>query len=184
MADIINSEIRPFIDISFNNTIKNSAEKIIERAEERVKWYGNQWAANDVVKGGVCILLKPGDLYDWHFDNMDFSEGKLTCPRPTRYWTQVIYLTEGTPLEIGNWNPKANRVWETEFSAPVPSKTLATIFPTPGKIVQFPCYMVHRIKPPVTNRRWTITTFVDQPNYKSLTKKNLEKGYKWYFNES
>ena len=69
MEDIINSEIKPFVDISFSSTIKNSVEKIIEKAEERVNWYGNQWAANDVVKGGVCILLKPGDLYDWHFDN-------------------------------------------------------------------------------------------------------------------
>tara|TARA_B100000424_G_scaffold214299_1_gene172004 strand:+ start:5312 stop:5491 length:180 start_codon:yes stop_codon:yes gene_type:complete len=41
--------------------------------------------------------------------------------------------------------------------------------------------MVHRIKPPVTNRRWTITTFVSSIRYKGLSKKDLSDGFKKYF---
>ena len=41
--------------------------------------------------------------------------------------------------------------------------------------------MVHRIVPPVTNRRWTITTFVDRTEYKNLSNKDLTLGFKKYF---
>ncbi len=180
MEDFIDPTWDFCIKKDFNKSIADSADKIIKRAEDSVQWYGNQWVSK-FLPTGVCILLKPGDGYDWHFDNLDYTNGIVNVPRPDRYWTEVIYLNEGTPLEIGSWSPESNRVYETDFSAPVPKKIIATIYPKPGKIVRFPCYMVHRIKPPVTNRRWTITTFVSSIRYKGLSKKDLSDGFKKYF---
>ena len=180
MEDFIDPAWDFCIKKDFNETIAKSANKIIKKAESKVVWYGNQWVSK-FLPTGACILLQPGEMYDWHFDNLDYTNGILSVPRPGRYWTEVIYLNEGSPLEIGTWSPKSDRVWETEFSAPVPDKILARVFPEPGKIIIFPCYMVHRIKPPITNRRWTITTFVDSIQYKNLSKKDLSSGFKKYF---
>ena len=61
-----------------------------------------------------------------------YINGKLSCPRPERYWSEVIYLTDGQPFQIGNWNPKGVRVEQTEFSAPEPTKILSAscfVFP-------------------------------------------------------
>lgn len=180
MEDFIASEWQFCIKLDYSESIAKSAEKIIEKAESCVEWYGNQWVAK-FLPTGICILLKPGEQYDWHFDNLDYTDGVLSVPRPNRYWTEVIYLNEGTPLEVGTWSPKENRVWETEFSAPVPQDIIAKVYPKPGKIIRFPCFMVHRIVPPVENRRWTITTFVDKIKYKDFSQKDLTKGFERYF---
>ena len=182
MEDFIDPKWKYCIELTFNQQIYLASDHLIEKAEKHVEWYGNQWVSK-FLPTGICILLKPGDQYDWHFDNLDYTEGNVSVPRPDRYWTEVIYLNEGTPLEIGTWSPKKNRVWETEFSAPVPDQIIARIYPAPGKVVRFPCFMVHRIVPPVTNRRWTITTFVDSAKYASFTKKDLTKAFKEYFAE-
>ena len=128
-----------------------------------------------------AILLEQGDVYDWHSDSFSFNQRILTNPRKGRYWTQIIYLTEGKPLEIGNWNPLGTL--GADFAYPEPSNIIARIYPSPGKTVTFPCFMVHRIVPPVTNRRWTITTFIDSAKYASFTKKDLTKAFKEYFAE-
>ena len=180
MEDFIDPKWSFCIKKDFNNSIAKSAEKIIKKAESHVTWYGNQWVST-FLPTGVCILLKPGDGYDWHFDNLDYTDGIISVPRPNRYWTEVIYLNKGTPLEIGTWNPMEKRVYETEFSAPIPKEIIARIYPVPGKSVIFPCFMVHRIVPPVTNRRSTITTFVDRTEYKNLSNKDLTLGFKKYF---
>ena len=114
---------------------------------------------------------------------MDYVNKKLACPRPNRYWTEMIYLTDGQPFEVGNWNPEGEQVEQTDFSAPKPTKILARIYPQPGKIVVTPGFMVHRIQPLVTKHRWAIVTFIDNPNYRDKNKKMLEQIYKRYFNE-
>ena len=81
------------------------------------------------VAGKVAILLKPGEGYEWHFDNLDFAEKRLTTARPGRFWTHMIYLTEGKPFEIGSWSPKGDRVEQTDFSAPEPDEILVRIYP-------------------------------------------------------
>ena len=181
MEDFIDDEWVDAIDIGFNKTIANNAHKLVKQCEKNVKYYGHQWVAN--ISNHTAILLKPGEGYEWHFDNMDYINGILTCPRPSRYWSQLIYLTEGQPFEIGDWNPSGERVEQTDFSAPIPNKVLARIYPIPGRTVVFPCFMVHRIKPIVNNRRWTIVSFIDSPSYKNMNKKTLELIYKRYFNE-
>ena len=97
--------------------------------------------------------------------------------------SQLTYLTDGQPFEIGDWNPLGERVEQTEFSAPIPNTILARVHPMPGVTVVFPCFMVHRIKPVVNNRRWAIVSFIDNPNYKNMDKKTLQLIFKRYFNE-
>ena len=182
MEDFIAPEWQFCIKLDYNESIEKSAKKIIEKAESCVEWYGNQWVAK-FLPTGICILLKPGDQYHWHFDNLDYTNGILSVPRPNRYWTEVIYLNEGTPLEVGTWSPKENRVWETEFSAPTPQDIIAKVYPKPGKIVRFPCFMVHRIQPVVDNRRWAFVDFVGEANYSTKTKKDLTNIFNRYFDE-
>ena len=181
MEDFVDDGWVDAIEIGFSKTIANNAHKLVEQCEKSVKYYGHQWVAN--ISNYTAVLLKPGEGYEWHFDNMDYINGTLSCPRPNRYWRQLIYLTEGQPFEIGDWNPFGERVEQTEFSAPIPNNLLANIHPVPGRIIVFPCFMVHRIKPMVNNRRWTIVSFIDSPNYKKMNKKTLELIYKRYFNE-
>jgi len=95
----------------------------------------------------------------------------------------MVYLTDGKPFELGNWNPTGDLEKETDFSAPTPSDILARIYPKPGKTVLFPCFMVHRIQPIVDNYRWAFVDFVDTPNYSHKTKADLTYIFKRYFDE-
>tara|TARA_Y100001963_G_scaffold140944_1_gene208587 strand:- start:565 stop:1110 length:546 start_codon:yes stop_codon:yes gene_type:complete len=180
MEDYINGDWLDSISISFNKTIAKNAETIIKKCEPEILNFGHQWYTN--FAGYKVILLKPGEGYEWHFDNMNYINGELSCPRPERYWSEIIYLSDGQPFQVGNWNPNGKRVEQTEFSAPEPTEVLATIYPKPGKVVTTPCFMVHRIKPMITKNRWAIVTFIDSPYYKDKTKKDLENTYKRYFN--
>ena len=81
MEDFIDPKWSFCIKKDFNNSIAKSAEKIIKKAESHVTWYGNQWVST-FLPTGVCILLKPGDGYDWHFDNLDYTDGIISVPRP------------------------------------------------------------------------------------------------------
>lgn len=127
------------------------------------------------------MLLEQGDVYDWHSDSFSFTNRKLSNPRPARYWTTVIYLTEGKPLEIGNWNPSGKLC--ADFDYPEPSDIIAKIYPSPGKTVTFPCFMVHRIQPTVDNDRWTFVDFVSSMSYNSVKSKDYIKLANRYFNE-
>ena len=143
--------------------------------------HGHQWRCD--VAGKIAILLKPGEGYEWHFDNLDYAHKRLTSSRPQRFWTHIIYLTEGKPFEIGSWSPKGERVEQTDFSAPEPEKILARIYPKPGLSICFPCFMVHRIQPIVDNRRWAFVDFVSTPDYLGNSKKDLQNLFNRYFDE-
>ena len=181
VAHFIDPEWRDCIEIGFNRKIADTSERIVKYCEEHVTRYGHQWRCD--FAGKVAILLKPGEGYEWHFDNMDFTGGELNEARNNRYWTHIIYLTKGQPFEIGSWNPESSRVLETDFSAPEPKKILARIYPEPGKSMMFPCFMVHRIRPVVDNRRWAFVDFVSSPNYMGKTKQDLTNIFNRYFDE-
>jgi len=182
MEDYINPEWADCIEVGFNPTIAKSATKIVEYCNQHVVRYGNQWRCD--VAGKVAILLKPGEGYEWHFDNLDFTQGKLNFARKGRYWTHIIYLTDGKPFELGSWDPISNRVKETDFSAPEPRDVIARIYPKPGKTTIFPCFMVHRIQPIVDNYRWAFVDFVSTPNYNGKSEKDLENILNRYFDEN
>ena len=182
MADFINDRWKDVIEIGFNSIIADNSSKIVKYCESNYFRYGNQWRCD--VNGKTAILLKPGEGYEWHFDNLDFSNNKLTTSRPQRFWTHIIYLTEGKPFEIGSWNPNSKRVKETDFSAPEPKEILARVYPKPGKSMFFPCFMVHRIQPVVDNRRWAFVDFVNSTDYLGKTKKQLNLAFNRYFDEN
>lgn len=182
MEDFINPEWEDCIEIGFNSTIADHAKSIVKFCNENVVRHGNQWRCD--LAGKIAILLKPGEGYEWHFDNLDFTNGILNNTRKGRHWTHIIYLTEGKPLEIGTWNPDSQRVLETDFSAPEPKDIIARIFPKPGKTTVFPCFMVHRIQPVVDNHRWAFVDFVSTPNYKNKSEKDLENIFNRYFDEN
>ena len=56
MEDFIDSEWQFCIKLDYSESIAKSAEKIIEKAESCVEWYGNQWVAK-FLPTGICILL-------------------------------------------------------------------------------------------------------------------------------
>ena len=181
MEDYINDQWVDAVEIGFNETIARQAPNIVKHCEKNYFHSGHQWRCD--FAGKTAILLKPGEGYEWHFDNLDFAEKKLTTSRPNRFWSHLIYLTEGKHFEIGSWNPKGNRVEQTDFSAPEPDEILVRIFPKPGKTLLFPCFMVHRIQPIVDNRRWAFVDFVGEANYSTKTKKDLTNIFNRYFDE-
>jgi len=181
MEDYIKDGWSDAVEIGFNETIARQATNIVKYCEKNYINHGHQWRCD--FAGKVAILLKPGEGYEWHFDNLDFAEKRLTTSRPGRFWSHLIYLTEGKPFEIGTWNPKGDRVEQTDFSAPEPDEVLIRVYPKPGKTLLFPCFMVHRIQPIVDNRRWAFVDFVGEPDYGSKTKKDLTNIFNRYFDE-
>lgn len=133
------------------------------------------------LNGKIAVLLEQGDIYDWHSDSFSYKGRQLSNPRPGRFWTRIIYLTEGKPLEIGNWNPTG--VLGSDFDYPKPSEIIATIYPSPGKTVTFPCFMVHRIQPTVDNKRWTFVDFLNSVRYNDFDTSKYNNLIKRYFNE-
>ena len=181
MEDYIKDGWGDAVEIGFNETIARQATNIVKFCEKNYILHGHQWRCD--FAGKVAILLKPGEGYEWHFDNLDFAERRLTTSRPGRFWSHLVYLTEGKPFEIGTWNPKGDRVEQTDFSAPEPDEVLIRVYPKPGKTLLFPCFMVHRIQPIVDNRRWAFVDFVGSPDYGSKTKKDLTNLFNRYFDE-
>ncbi len=78
MEDYINGDWLDTISISFNKTIAKNAGSIIKKCEPEIRNFGHQWYAN--FAGYKVILLKPGEGYEWHFDNMNYINGELSCP--------------------------------------------------------------------------------------------------------
>ena len=181
MGNFIDPQWSSAITIGFNGAIAKNAKKIVEFCEENFILHGHQWRCD--VAGKTAILLKPGEAYEWHFDNLDYAHKRLTTSRPQRFWTHIIYLTEGKPFEIGSWSPKGDRVEQTDFSAPEPETILARIYPRPGLSLCFPCFMVHRIQPIVDNRRWAFVDFINTPDYLGNSKKDLQNLFNRYFDE-
>tara|TARA_Y100000389_G_scaffold204512_1_gene257565 strand:- start:5537 stop:6112 length:576 start_codon:yes stop_codon:yes gene_type:complete len=181
MEDYIDPEWADAVTVGFSESIAKSSTKLVDYCSKNYTRYGHQWRCD--VADKVAILLKPGEGYEWHFDNLDYTHGRLTSSRASRFWTHIVYLTEGKPFEIGTWNPKNERVLQTDFSAPEPDKIIARIYPKPGKTMYFPCFMVHRIQPVVDNYRWAFVDFVSSPNYLGKTKKDLTSIFNRYFDE-
>ena len=80
MGDYINPSWEDSVEIGFSKSIAKKAHKIVEFCEKNYFLHGHQWRCD--VAGKVAILLKPGEGYEWHFDNLDFAERRLTTSRP------------------------------------------------------------------------------------------------------
>ena len=181
-VDFIDSDWADSIIISDNLVIKENSEPLVKYLEAHA--YSDPDHQDRIIcdlQGKKAVLLEQGDVYHWHSDSFSFENRILSNPRRGRYWTHIIYLTEGRPLEIGNWNPKGNL--GADFDYPEPSEVIARIYPSPGKTVVFPCFMVHRIQPTVDNNRWTFVDFVTTMNYNNTNSTEYINLAKRYFNE-
>jgi hypothetical protein len=120
------------------------------------------------VKGITAYCLEPGDRYDWHSDTLMMTlDGEVVNARGSRYWTELTYVSEGSPIEIGNWHRGGNLLEYDmgTMNIPEPSEIIARIHPEPGKYVCFPSPFIHRVKPPVETRRWAMVEFTAPQNY-------------------
>lgn len=182
MVDEIDPKWQDCIFVNKNDFIAKSIKPLLRHIEANS--YTDPHHQNRIIcdlKGKKAVLLEQGDVYSWHSDSFSFNQRILTNPRKGRYWTQIIYLTEGKPLEIGNWNPLGTL--GADFAYPEPSNIIARIYPSPGKTVTFPCFMVHRIQPTVDNKRWTFVDFMSIMKYNTINSSEYITLAKRYFNE-
>ena len=182
MVDEIDPKWQDCIFVNKNDFIAKSIKPLLKYIEANS--YTDPHHQNRIIcdlKGKKAVLLEQGDVYSWHSDSFSFNQRILTNPRKGRYWTQIIYLTEGKPLEIGNWNPLG--ALGADFAYPEPSNIIARIYPSPGKTVTFPCFMVHRIQPTVDNKRWTFVDFMSFMKYNTINSSEYITLAKRYFNE-
>lgn len=183
MVDFVDTDWQDCIFVSTNNLVRKKIKPLLKYIE------ANSYSDPNHQGRIICdlnekkaVLLEQGDVYDWHSDSFSFSNRTLSNPRPGRYWTRIIYLTEGKPLEIGDWNPSG--ILGADFDYPKPSNIIARIYPSPGKTVTFPCFMVHRIQPLVNNKRWTFVDFVTVMKYNTINSSEYITLAKRYFNEN
>jgi len=182
VLDFIHPDWQDCIFVSTNDLVKKSVKPLLKHIEAN-SFYDDDHQKRRIcrINGKTAILLSKGDTYGWHSDSFSFSNRVLRNPRPGRYWTHIIYLTKGKPLEIGNWNPSG--ILGADFDYPEPSSIIARIYPSPGKTVIFPCFMVHRIQPTVDNHRWTFVDFVTVMKYNTISSSEYITLAKRYFNE-
>ena len=180
--DFIHEDWQDCIKIYTNDLIKRNTKPLLKYIEANSFSDPNhQQRTICRLKDKTAVLLEQGDVYDWHSDSFSFEGRQLSNPRRGRYWTRIIYLTEGKPLEIGDWNPTGNL--EADFDYPTPNEVIARIYPSPGKTVTFPCFMVHRIQPTVDNKRWTFVDFLTSVGYNGFTTTTYFDLAIRYFNE-
>jgi len=180
--DFIHPEWQDCIFVNTNALVKKKVKPLLKYIE------ANSFYDDDHQKRRICrvndktaILLSAGDTYGWHSDSFSFTNRYLENPRSNRYWTQIIYLTQGKPLELGNFNPQGDL--NEDFDYPTPNSIIATVYPEPGKTITFPCFMAHRIQPTVDNDRWTFVDFVSVMNYNTINSSEYINIAKRYFNE-
>lgn len=181
--DFVHPDWQDCIFVSTNSLVEKTVKPLLKHIEAN-SFYDEEHQQRRIcrIKDKTAILLSAGDTYGWHSDSFSFTDRHLDNPRPNRYWTQIIYLTEGKPLELGNFNPLGDL--NEDFDYPTPSSIIATIHPKPGKTVTFPCFMAHRIQPTVDNDRWTFVDFVSAMKYNTLTASDYRQLAKRYFNEN
>ena len=132
-----------------------------------------------------AIKLEPNRHYDWHFDNGNWDSKSKTFKFSShnRYWTHLIYLTDGAPLEIGELNVEDEVAVETMWSAPAAKKLIARIYPKPGLSIIFPGFMTHRVHPDIRKARWTLSEFITNHTYKGFNLQIYNKAKELYFDE-
>ena len=83
MEDYIKDGWSDAVEIGFNETIARQATNIVKYCEEHYFKHGHQWRCD--VAGKVAILLKPGEGYEWHFDNAKIEVVCYDFVKPMKY---------------------------------------------------------------------------------------------------
>jgi len=165
-------------------SIAKKASAMIEMLNRHTKAENNQVTAGFNGFSMHAIKLTPEKHYDWHFDNCDWDfDTKKIRYSHGRYWTHLIYLTDGAHLELGALNIDKEVAVETKWSAPPTDKIIAKIYPEPGKSIIFPSFIAHRVHPHITKDRWTLSEFITRVDYEGFTQETYDKAKELYYNE-
>lgn len=149
------------------------ADKIIEWAEtnKRFNREHSYWEARS--KDFLVTMLEQGNHYPWHSDSHSMSGAKND-----RLWTQIIYLSKGSPICFGHWNSNNKMLTDRAGSSiPIPESSDYSIDPYPGLQIQFPSFLLHSV--PVHKsgtHRWAMVSFMNtHPSQKHEELYNLAK---------
>ena len=135
MKDYISKEAEQYIEVGFSPIIAKNAKKIIEHFKPIIEPLNQRPDIGQNITpyfGGMLLMMYENDLYDWHFDGMDYSKNK-ELPKIGSNYVYLYYLTKGSPLDIGGWTT-INRNFNTLNLNP--DILLATIYPKPGKTLK------------------------------------------------
>jgi hypothetical protein len=148
-------------------------DKIITWAEKnkRFNWHHKYWEAHS--KDFLLTMLEEGNEYPWHSDSHCMSGEKND-----RLWTQIIYLSTGSPIHFGLWNNNNSLLTDSKGSSiPIPAETDYSVDPSPGLQIQFPSFLLHCVPSQKEERhRWTMVSFMNHhPSQKHEELYNLAK---------
>jgi hypothetical protein len=149
------------------------ADKIVNWAEENKRFNRSHsyWEAHS--KDFLLTMLEQGNYYPWHSDSHNTAGEKND-----RLWTQIIYLTTGSPICFGIWNNNNELLTDRAGSSiPVPDTVDYSVDPYPGLQIQFPSFLLHSV--PVQKditHRWAMVSFLNNhPSQKHEELYNLAK---------
>lgn len=148
-------------------------QKIIEWAENNKRYNSSHsyWEARS--KDFLLTMLEQGQCYPWHSDSYN-----VKGPKNDRLWTQIIYLTTGSPIDFGLWNSSNEILTDRSGSSiPIPSNTAYSINPSPELQIQFPSFILHSVPVQKSNtHRWAMVSFLNyHPSQKHEELYNLAK---------
>ena len=149
------------------------ADKIIEWAEKNKRFNQSHsyWEAHS--KDFLLTMLEQGQYYPWHSDSHN-----TTGEKNDRLWTQIIYLTTGSPICFGLWNENNELLTDRVGSSiPVPTSIDYSIDPSPGLQLQFPSFLLHSVPAQKkSTHRWAMVSFLTtHPSQKHEELYNLAK---------
>lgn len=189
MNDFIHDDWSDCVITYENPKIVKNLDKLLEELKDNIFDDPKRPHRTMSKLGEVVVMIHNKQIENWHSDSVYYRDGKLSTHDRKRYWSKITYLTEGSALSLGNWNPsgffKEDRWPDPDWHLPYPDEILATIYPSPGKTVLFPAFMNHRVEPPMTKDRWTLVEFNSVLEYKNLVEnsKQYEELAKRYFRE-
>ena len=186
MNQFIDKKYKFCIDVDYLDSVSKKASKMEAMFNRHATEKNNQITAGIQGTDFHAIKLTPEKTYDWHFDSCNWyhKEQKVVfADSHGRYWTHIIYITEGAPLELAEFDLDSAPVVNTMWSAPHPKKIIARVYPKPGLSIVFPGFIAHRVHPDITHDRWCMVKFITDANYKSLTSTIYNKAKKVYFDE-
>lgn len=191
MNDFIDPTWEKYIKVSYSEALKNNASSIVSHLEKNkildYKKIDGTKISSIKIGNSTFVYLPNNESYDWHSDSActDLKSNKLTI-QYHRFWIRLSYLTEGNPLEIGNWNSTGTIIGRDRYKIRKPNILIARIFPKPGKIVIFPSMMIHRVNTDTSNKkiinRWVMREFFETHNvFLNLSTIEIKDLYKKYF---
>ncbi len=174
--DFISSEWSQFIKVYIDQKVKRNADKLVTQIEQTLHSEADLPHRKTAVLNGAKLNVHNKTNETWHSDSIYIYEGKLHANFPYRKWSKLVYLSEGSALQIGDWNRKGEVHVDQyiNWHLPKPSKIIANVYPEPGKVLVFPAFMNHRVEPPMNEDRWRLTDFSKNIGFEKIISTNGE----------